>query len=54
MEIKDNRTEYPSLNIIKGKIVDIYNWKEGITITLDTGYDVELSNTEIERIAKKE
>lgn len=45
MKVRDNRN---NSELAKGKIVSIYRWGDGITVTLDTGYDIIIERPEIE------
>ena len=52
MEVRDNRIG--NQMVATGKIASIYHWSSGgITITLDTGYDVILEATELVECLKK-
>ena len=52
--VKDNRESTGgALDAIKGRMVEIHDWGQGITITLDTGYSITLDNREVERIKER-
>lgn len=47
MKVTDNRSKS---TLAEGKVIDIYRWGGGITLTLDTGYIVFLEKQEVAKI----
>ena len=51
MEGRDIRLKL--VTVFKGTIASIFDWGDGLTITLDKGFDIILTNEEIETINQR-